>query len=187
MTTLMNPNHPPIVVGVDGSPGSESALRWAVALGRATGHPVRAVMVLTQPVVPGDGLDGFMVAPLDPFDAAVELERSVQRTVRDEQARVTVDRRVVVGNVVDRLLAEAHGAAVLVVGQSSSTFGHRFFGVARRVVASASCPVVVVPWAAEVLARAGAAGAIERHPSAAKHLAGSVRGQGSDPSMSEGF
>jgi nucleotide-binding universal stress UspA family protein len=144
-------------------------------------------MVLTPPVVPGDGLDGFMVAPPDPFDAAVELERSVQRTVRDERARARIDRRVAVGNVVDRLLSETHGAAVLVVGQSSSTFGHRFFGVARRVVASASCPVVVVPWAAEVLVRADASDAIERHPSAAKHLAGSVRRQGSDPSTSGGF
>lgn len=187
MTTLVDPNHPPIVVGVDGSPGSQSALRWAVALGRTIGHPVGAVMVLTQPVVPGDGLDGFMVAPPDPFDAAVELERSVQRTVRDERARARIDRRVVVGNVVDRLLVEAHGAAVLVVGQSRSTFGHRFFGVARRVVASASCPVVVVPRAGEVLARAGASDASERHLSAAKHLAGSVRGQGSDPSTSGGF
>lgn len=142
------PPSTPIVVGVDGSDRSVVALRWAVALGEQTGHPVRAVHVHQVSTVTIAGFDSVAVLPslLDEDDAEQVLERSIVRAVPDDDdARDRIERVVRTGPLVDRLLEESCGAAVLVVGQRSSMFGQRFLGAARRLVAHAACPVVVVP------------------------------------------
>jgi len=137
----------PIVVGVDGSPASEAALRWAVA--QAGPHtPVRAVMVASPPVVPVSSLDGFAAFPdpdPDPFDAAVLLQRTVNRAVADPVARVDIEQRVVMGGVLESLLAQAGEASLLVIGQGGRSLSRRLLSTARQVVVRAPCPVVVVP------------------------------------------
>lgn len=154
MTTSEYPNAT-IVVGVDGTRSSEAALVWAVAHGAATGQPVRAVMVATSPTVPANALDGFalFVPEPDPFDVSVILEATIERVVSDPIDRAGIERRVLVGGVADQLLAQADGASMLVLGQSSSALGRRFLGIARHLVGRAPCPVVVVPAAAPEMTR----------------------------------
>jgi nucleotide-binding universal stress UspA family protein len=136
----------PIVVGVDGGPRSVAALRWAVDLGRTTGNPVRAVFVHTPSTVAIAGFDGVAVMPAElDVDGAELLERAVGLALGDPRERASIDRAVRYGNVVDVLLDESRAAAALVVGQRISLFGQRFLGAARRLVAQAPCPVVVVP------------------------------------------
>jgi nucleotide-binding universal stress UspA family protein len=136
----------PVVVGVDGGPRSVAALRWAVELGRTTGHSVRAVFVHTPSTVAIAGFDGVAVMPAElEVDGAELLERAIELAIDDPRERARIDRAVRYGNVVDVLLEESRSAAALVVGQRTSLFGQRFVGAARRLVAQAPCPVVVVP------------------------------------------
>lgn len=136
----------PIVVGIDGSPASEAALRWALTMQAGTGSPVRAVMVASPPVLPVSSLDGFAALPdPDPFDAAVLLQRTVNRAIADPVARAAIEQRVVMGGVLDSLLAQAGDASLLVIGQSGRSLGRRLLSTARQVVVRAPCPVVVVP------------------------------------------
>lgn len=145
MSTALSANRP-IVVGVDGSPASEAALRWALAMQAGTGSPVRAVMVATPPVVPVSSLDGWAAFPEpDPFDAAVLLQRTVNRAVADPAARAAIEQRVVMGGVMDSLLDQAGDASLLVIGQTGRSLGRRLLSTARQVVVKAPCPVVVVP------------------------------------------
>ncbi len=138
----------PIVVGIDGSPASEAALRWALAMQAGTNNPIRAVMVASPPIVPVSSLDGFAAFPdpdPDPFDAAVLLQRTVNRAVADPVARSAIEQRVVMGGVLDSLLAQARDASLLVIGQGGRSLGRRLLSTARQVVVRAPCPVVVVP------------------------------------------
>jgi nucleotide-binding universal stress UspA family protein len=136
----------PVVVGVDGGRRSAAALRWAVELGRTTGNPVRAVFVHAPSTVAIAGFDGVAVMPAEiEVDGEELLERAIAVAIDDPRERAHIDRAVRTGNVVDVLLDESQAAAALVVGQRSSLFGQRFLGTARRLVAQAPCPVVVVP------------------------------------------
>lgn len=136
----------PVVVGVDGSPAADAALHWALTHAAATGTTVRAVTVLPAPMVGFASFDGFAPFPeADPFDAAVLLERALERVVSDPAQRAAIERRAVVGSPVERLLDEAATAAMLVVGQGGRSRGRRLLSTARQLVARATCPVVVVP------------------------------------------
>jgi nucleotide-binding universal stress UspA family protein len=59
MTGPENGNGPRIVVGVDGSPSSQEALRWAVREARAVGGSVDAVTAWEYPA----GVGGFGWSP----------------------------------------------------------------------------------------------------------------------------
>lgn len=89
-----------IVVGVDGSPSSEEALRWAVQYGRLTRHPVDAVISWNWPVT-----YGMAPGPYDEDfrgDAAEALDKSVQNVVAAEDA-----------GLVSQLVLRGHPAQVL--------------------------------------------------------------------------
>jgi nucleotide-binding universal stress UspA family protein len=141
----------PIVVGVKCGAASESALRWAAALAETTGHRVRAVTVTTLPLTMHGPDVAAYVPGLDPFDGAVLLERCLERAIADPFQRAEVERRVLTGAVAQRLAEQAGEAALLVLGQSESTFGRSGYGVARQLVNRATCPVVVVPASATTL------------------------------------
>ena len=131
-----------IVVGVDGSPSSKEALRWAVAQARLTGQPVEAVISWDYPMnyeaAEWGGFDGDT-------DAAQVLLTAVGETVSGEDAgRVT--RRVVRGHAAEALLGVAVDAALLVVGsRGHGGFAGLLLGsVSQQVATHATCPVVVV-------------------------------------------
>jgi nucleotide-binding universal stress UspA family protein len=141
-----------IVVGVDGSPASRSALRWAVAQGANT---VEAVMAsVREPAfVPATSMG------LYPYAHNPVLEhRHPERLLHEVVAEVTAEEPdapevaeiVVVGDPAAALVQASRRADLLVVGaKGHSPIADVFPGsVAAHCVRHAACPVVVIPPAA---------------------------------------
>lgn len=136
-----------IVVGVDGSPGSAGALRWAIEEGGLRGAQVDAVNAWH---LTGTGQDYYGAAGLDPSVLEAAARTVLDRAVDGADASVLkepVNRRVVSGGAGAALLDAARGADLLVVGAR----GHGGFvglllgSVSQQVTHHATCPVVVVP------------------------------------------
>jgi nucleotide-binding universal stress UspA family protein len=138
-----------IVVGIDGSPCSESALRWAIAQAHVTGAGVEAIAAWQAPVNSGYSL-GFMPALDSDVDWATlpekVLRESVARAVKELQPGVEIVTRVVQGHPAQVLLDAAASAQLLVVGsRGHGTLAGRLLGsVSQHCVQHAPCPVVVV-------------------------------------------
>ena len=131
-----------IVVGVDGSPSAEHALRWAAGQARLTGQELHAVIAWDLPVPYDEPLTG----ELDWHgDAAGALTKSVEN-VLGEPASPPVVQQVVHGRPAKVLIDAGREADLLVVG----TRGHGSFSglllgsVSEHVLAHATCSVVVV-------------------------------------------
>ena len=138
-----------IVVGVDGSPTSDEALRWAIRQAQLTGASVDAVTAWEYPASMG----GFGLAPMGMYDntdfakvAADIVTGAIGRVADPADGGVTVRPRVAEGNAASVLLAAADGADLLVVGSR----GHGGFtaallgSVSQHCVQHARCPVVVI-------------------------------------------
>lgn len=133
---------PQIVVGVDGSPSSLEALRFAQKQARLTGATVHAVTTWNYPMtfdVPvGDGLDWQR-------NAESILDNALKEALAPPDAEAVV-RHVDQGQPAAVLLDHARDAEMLVVGSR----GHGGFtgmllgSVSQNVVAHSPCPVVVV-------------------------------------------
>ncbi len=147
-----------IVVGVDGSPASEEALRWALGQSRLTGQSVHAVYAWDYPMYSGAGgvdmVDGFDWEG----DSAVILQNAVSRVLKDADVESVVQ-HVLRGHAAGLLLEAAADADLLVVG----SHGHGGFlgmllgSVSQHVVAHAPCPVVVLHAPAAAPQRSGSA------------------------------
>lgn len=150
MSAQREPRVPRIVVGVDGSPSSLTALRWAVRQAGLTGGTVDAVIAWQYPVSYAYGGYGWSPVTVEEgadFDEIAEktLADAVSKTV-DPATAVTVRQRVVQGNPAQVLLDAAKDAELLVVGSR----GHGGFtgallgSVGLHCVHHAHCPVVVI-------------------------------------------
>jgi nucleotide-binding universal stress UspA family protein len=139
-----NVNEPRIVVGVDGSPSSRLALRWAVRQAMLTGAVVDAVHAWSAPAT-------FDMVPLVTHPEL--MEKSAEQTLVDAVADAVgahpparLRARVVQGNAAFVLIRAARGADLLVVGSR----GHGGFvgallgSIAQHCAQHAPCPVVVV-------------------------------------------
>jgi nucleotide-binding universal stress UspA family protein len=139
-----------IVVGVDSSPNSRTALRWALAQARLTGAGVDAVAAWQEPAVAGD-VSGWSPLMFDGDSLAVITEKALAETVGDvvgqQNEPVHIATHVVQGHPAQVLLRAADGAQLLVVGsRGHGTFAGILLGsVSRHCVQHAPCPVVVVP------------------------------------------
>ncbi|WP_207344389.1 universal stress protein [Arthrobacter sp. E3] len=142
-----------IVVGVDGSEGSLSALHWAVAEARLRGTGIRLVMAWQQPELYGSGT-GLLLG-MDPSgntgailaDAAeAELARLGTEAGAEERAGITLE--AVEGHPAEVLVHASEGAALVVVGSRGrgGFVGALLGSVSQHVVAHAHCPVVVIPY-----------------------------------------
>jgi len=132
---------PVVVVGVDGSPGSQSAVRWAAQQATLTGATLRAVSSWRWP--------NYITRVPPGVDLAKDTRRILDEVL--EQAlsgseEVTVTRHVVEGPPGPVLVAQSHDASLLVVGaQGRAAFTGMLLGsVAEHCVRHGSCPVVVV-------------------------------------------
>jgi nucleotide-binding universal stress UspA family protein len=134
-----------IVVGVDGSPHSEVALRWAIGQARLTGRQVDAVISWTMPVDYGIGTAGAIAAYDWEGVATTTLKETVAQAVDPSDAD-RVSQRVVMGHPAKVLLDAAADADLLVVGsRGRGGFKGMLLGsVSQHVVARAACPVVVI-------------------------------------------
>lgn len=137
-----------VVVGVDGSPGSDAALVWALDEGRRRGVPVRVVHVWHP-----DGLD--QAERLAELPSVAELRKrlgdDVGAHVREVAARhtaldVAVTIAVRYGHPTRELIDEAGADALLVVGsRGRGGFTGALLGsVSQGTIQYAQGPVVVV-------------------------------------------
>jgi nucleotide-binding universal stress UspA family protein len=138
---------PRIVVGVDGSPGSATALRWALDEARLRSATLDVVHAWTAPYVYGPlGMYGYT---LDPAEFEREAKQVVEKLLRD--AEVADDGRVrpvvTEGRPAAVLIAAAEGADLLVVGSRGlgGFAGLALGSVSHQCVHHAACPVVVIP------------------------------------------
>jgi nucleotide-binding universal stress UspA family protein len=131
-----------IVVGVDGSPQSERALRWADQQARLTGSELHAVIAWHLPTSYG------YAAVYDDADWAGDARETLDRTIKEALGEDDgVYRHVREGHPAAVLVEAAKAADLLVVGsRGHGGFAGLLLGsVSQHVVAHAACPVVVVP------------------------------------------
>jgi nucleotide-binding universal stress UspA family protein len=134
-----------IVVGVDGSPGSLAALRWALREGVSRGLQVHAVTAWEFPVELSFGAMAT-VRDSHPVVAAEEILVSALAGagVAADDDRVTTT--PVEGHPAEVLMEKAARAELLVVGSRGygRIFGALLGSVSQYVAAHAACPVVVI-------------------------------------------
>jgi len=139
-----------IIVGIDGSPSSQAALRWAAHLARNSQWRLRAVHVLEWPI----GLDraGSRVGPeevLRLLDSEVNPSyRSGMRRVFEEVEPLPHwQLHYAEGKLAEVLVRLAEEAQLLVIGSRESAVSGRALtgGLSHYCISHSSRPVVVVP------------------------------------------
>lgn len=148
MSTAHDGTESRIVVGVDGSPSSLAALRWAIRQARLTGGTVDAVIAWEYPA----GIGGYGWAPMGMIDTT-DYSEVAKKTLSDAVTEatepgpdVTVRQTVREGHPGQVLTEAAAGAALLVVGsRGHGGFADLLLGsVSTQCVHHASCPVLVM-------------------------------------------
>jgi len=134
-----------LVVGVDGSPSSLGALRWAADVVGPDGELHALVAVRPRPELAEGSLDR------DSIDDLFRLEHELARVSR-EAISATVGTVLVTAvgeNASDALRAAAvdHGADAMVVGTHVSALGmpKRLGSTLKNLMTDLPCPLVVVP------------------------------------------
>ncbi|GAA5104540.1 universal stress protein [Haloechinothrix salitolerans] len=132
-----------VVVGIDGSPGSVTALRWALRHAPALGSDMHAITAWEVPATFG----------YPPVYIDVDWEGSARETLDKAIAEagevppgVTITADVVHGHPSNVLVAASKEADLLVVGSRghSTVAGMLLGSVSQHCVHHAECPVVVV-------------------------------------------
>jgi nucleotide-binding universal stress UspA family protein len=136
-----------IVVGVDGTPASRAALRWAIDEARFRGDRVHAVYAWGSKMVaethPHSG-----PAAINPEseEAAQVLDYAISGLADAGEGDVEIHREVVESAPSTALLTASLDADLLVVGsRGHSAFANLFLGsVSHDCAEHAACPVVLV-------------------------------------------
>jgi nucleotide-binding universal stress UspA family protein len=137
---------PRIVVGVDGSPSSRAALRWAIKYADLIGGTVDAVMAWHVPST----LGSYPWASLDETDdlreSALKALEAVLKTEVEADDSHLASAEVVNGHPAEVLLYAAAGADLLALGsRGHGRFAEALLGsVAQHCVQHAHCPVLIV-------------------------------------------
>ncbi len=142
-----------LVVGIDETDSSQSALRWALELAEAlrpSKRPVTVdvVRVLAEPPRAALGLPSHVPpSMIDERRQEVEDELAELVTEVDPGGGRHVSARVVTGDPAEVLVGLAREADLLVLGSShlGTVSGALFGSVAQRCIDEAASPVVVVP------------------------------------------
>jgi len=138
------PRTEPVVVGVDGSPGSEPAVAFAVDAAVLRGVPLVAVHAWRDVLV-----DSTM-APLVDWDAVESDEREVLAErlagIRTEHPDLELRRLVVRDRPARALVDESRSAQLVVVGSRGrgGVQGLLLGSVSQQLLHHAHCPVAVV-------------------------------------------
>jgi nucleotide-binding universal stress UspA family protein len=148
MTAEEENRGPRVVVGIDYSTGARAALMFALHDAARRGVPVEAVVAYRPPDY---WMDFYAVSSYHPEKArAAALEHGqmfVDRVMADgPQPPPEVRVRAAMGIAADVLIAESHGADLLVVGsRGHGGFASMLLGsVSMQCALHASCPVTVV-------------------------------------------
>jgi len=141
---MTHDNTGPVVVGVDGGPGSSGALRYAVEEARRTGAELHLVHVSPSyppmsPMMPS--------LPADIASTGNEILKQARNEVTELAPELGVETIRHTGSRVAELVTGAEGARLLVVGHETRSGLERLLagGTTASVAAHASAPVVAVP------------------------------------------
>ena len=137
-----------IVVGVDGSPAANAALRWAVRHAELTGDAVEAVIVWQFPII-GASYGWAGVAVTDGMDLRALAEKTLTQAIDEASSHgsaVAITPRIIEGYPASVLVEESADADLLVVGsRGHGTFAEALLGsVSQHCSHHARCPVVIV-------------------------------------------
>jgi len=134
----------PVVVGVDGSPASIAALRWAAGQARRHDVPLRVVHSWRPTVSVVAGYPSGLEHPTLRAAARHVLDSSVAAGLGGDRAKV--EPLLVVGGVGGGLIEAAAGAQLLVVGaRGGGGFPDLSVGsIAQQCVQYAPCPIAVI-------------------------------------------
>ena len=143
-----------IVVGVDGSPPSIAALRFAAEEAQLRSAQLVAVHSWTFVTAAAIADPGLIPVPEIDYIGQLEAERDAAQTELDTALSkafpngppVDVDARLVEDSAGDALVAEGENADLIVVGSAgkSGLTSVLLGSVSRHVVSHSRCPVVVV-------------------------------------------
>ncbi|MGX6603969.1 universal stress protein [Micromonosporaceae bacterium Da 78-11] len=139
-----------IVVGVNGSPGSKTALRWALEQAERTAAGVEAVIVWAPGALSYYGSEWTPAALVtDDLAAAAHtvLLDTLVEVAREHGRSAPIRPRVIQGHPADDLIRASRAAQLLVLGSPThSTIAGLLLGsVSHQCVQRATCPVLVTP------------------------------------------
>jgi nucleotide-binding universal stress UspA family protein len=134
-----------VVVGVDGSPGSRTALRWAVDEARRRNASLTVVHAYA---VAPFGLAPYSMTTTDSSIVAKAAEEVLDDSLEDlDLEGLSVMRMTSAGGGASALIDLSESAELVVVGARGAGLLERMLlgSVATQVVHHASCPVAVIP------------------------------------------
>ncbi|WIN00569.1 universal stress protein [Actinoplanes oblitus] len=137
----------PVVVGVDGSPGSDLAISAAFEAARRRHGPVLAVHAYATPLPPvGPGL--APIAPPDPEQIAKSHVTAVDEILAgwiDRFPDVPVQVQVATGTAAGLLVGASHHAQLVVVGSRGlgTVAGTLLGSVGQQLLHHADCPILI--------------------------------------------
>jgi len=138
-----------VVVGIDDSPASAAALRWAAEQSKATGTPLRLVHTWQLSAAASAAVISGAAEYLEAAagDARARATRWVLDTLGGDAAQVRWTLEVYEGGAGPVLVTTSHGARMLVVGTREHTGLRRAVSgsVSHYALAHADLPVVAVP------------------------------------------
>jgi nucleotide-binding universal stress UspA family protein len=135
-----------IVVGTDGSPGAEKAVRWTIDLARGRDVSVCVVAAFPRAGVAEPLAGTARMQPVHLVDAAENVVARVARDFTDAGIKVDTDTREGDPASVIIDVAEERDADLIVVGSRGHTGLHRFLlgSVASKVAQHAPHSVTIV-------------------------------------------
>jgi nucleotide-binding universal stress UspA family protein len=136
-----------ILVGVDGSPPSRTALIWAAAEAADHGAELVVLTVWERTLLPPMGSGGVPQSPVpDPGQQATDDLVAIIKAELGEEPPVPVQARAKQGNPAQVLIEQSADADLLVVGtRGRGGFRGLMLGsVSQHVAAYAKCSVAVV-------------------------------------------
>jgi len=139
-------HHGLIVVGVDGSAGSQRAVEWAASEGARRHARLRVSHVLDDPFLPADALTAESPTGARVVAAAKALVAETTDMISGKWPEVTVTSSLRLGKAGRELLRSADGADLLVVGSHghSGLVAAALGSVSTYVAAHAEIPTAVV-------------------------------------------
>jgi nucleotide-binding universal stress UspA family protein len=123
--------HRPVVVGIDGSPAADVAIKWGTQEAAALRSPLHLV---------------YAVAPGSPPSQAGEVVYKAVAQARGLSPEVVIDTHIEIGSPSAALVKASGSAAIVVIGSRGLgvTIGALVGSTGLDLAANARCPVVVV-------------------------------------------
>ena len=144
----------PILVGLDGSENSESAMWWAVDIAIESKRSLRLLTCYSLPAMIGLGVSAGYVGPLLTSDEIRDLDALHRNVIEDLKAKILANHPELVietcldqGSPVMALLKASEDSSMIVIGTKGVGSGHALLmgSVSYAVAHRAECPVVLVP------------------------------------------